>query len=115
MHVYHLAVPYLFIGLAGCSVGPRISRGERKLTQTFRVIIIIIIIIIINYYICVVKFSIFQLVTFLGAGSYFCLITSLECIGLDCFAARERKTLACKSTSVELYLFFLSFLSSICF
>jgi hypothetical protein len=33
-----LAVPYLSIGLAGCSVGPRISRSARKLARTPRVI-----------------------------------------------------------------------------
>jgi len=32
------AVPYLPTGLAGCSVGPEISRGARKLTRTPRVI-----------------------------------------------------------------------------
>ena len=30
------AVPYQPIGLAGCSVGPRISRGARKLARTPR-------------------------------------------------------------------------------
>jgi hypothetical protein len=45
------AVPYMPTGLAGCSVGPGISRGARKLTRIPLVIkiIIIIIIIIINY------------------------------------------------------------------
>ena len=28
------AVPYIFIGLAGCSVGPEISCGARKLPNT---------------------------------------------------------------------------------
>jgi hypothetical protein len=32
------AVPYMPTGLAGCSVGPRISRGARKLARTPRVI-----------------------------------------------------------------------------
>jgi hypothetical protein len=32
------AVFYLFIRLVGCSVGPRISRGARKLTRTLQVI-----------------------------------------------------------------------------
>jgi hypothetical protein len=32
------AVPYLSTGLAGCSVGPGISRGACKLTRTPRVI-----------------------------------------------------------------------------
>jgi hypothetical protein len=31
-------VPYLFTGLAGCSVDPGISRGARKLVQIPRVI-----------------------------------------------------------------------------
>jgi len=31
-------VSYLFIGLAGCSVNPRISHGMRKLIQTLRII-----------------------------------------------------------------------------
>ena len=34
------AVPYLLIGLAGCSVGRGISRGARKLTRTSTLIII---------------------------------------------------------------------------
>ena len=37
MHVT-TAVPYLSTRLAGCSVGPRISRGARKLTRTPQVI-----------------------------------------------------------------------------
>jgi hypothetical protein len=32
------AVSYLSTGLAGCSVGPEISRGTRKLARTLRVI-----------------------------------------------------------------------------
>jgi len=32
------AVPYLFIGLAGCSMDPGISRGARKLVRTPRII-----------------------------------------------------------------------------
>jgi hypothetical protein len=32
------AVPYIFTGFAGCSVGPEISCGARKLTRTSRVI-----------------------------------------------------------------------------
>jgi len=32
------AVSYIAIGLAGCSVGPEISRGAHKLTRTPRVI-----------------------------------------------------------------------------
>jgi len=33
-----LAVPYLFTGLAGCSVSPGINRGARKLARTPQVI-----------------------------------------------------------------------------
>jgi len=32
------AVPYMSIGLAGCSMDPRISRDARKLARTSRVI-----------------------------------------------------------------------------
>jgi len=32
------AVPYMSTGLAGCSVGPGISRGAHKLARTSRVI-----------------------------------------------------------------------------
>ena len=38
VHVCHPAVPYLSIGLAGCLVGPEISRGARKLARTPQVI-----------------------------------------------------------------------------
>jgi hypothetical protein len=33
-----LVVPYMSTGFAGCSVGPEISYGTRKLTRTSRVI-----------------------------------------------------------------------------
>jgi hypothetical protein len=33
-----LTVSYLFTGLAGCLVSPRISRGARKLTRTLQVL-----------------------------------------------------------------------------
>jgi len=38
VHACHPRMPYLPTGLAGCSVGPGISRGARKLARTPRVI-----------------------------------------------------------------------------
>ena len=49
-------VPYLLIGLAGCSVDSRISRGARKLPGhcgLSKIVIVIIIIIIINLYVSI--------------------------------------------------------------